>query len=176
MACNIEIKAEARNFEKQSELAASLAHGDPERLMQVDTFFRVSSGRLKLREFADGTAELIQYERPDAIEPTACNYLRYSADNPGLLKKVLSGALGLRAVVRKERTVYMVGRTRVHLDRVEGLGEYIELEVVLDTDTTAEEGVNFAHELMEKLEIHGEDLVEVSYVDMLEGKPGRECW
>ena len=174
MACNIEIKAKASDFEKQSQLAASLADGDPEHLVQVDTFFNVTSGRLKLREFADGTAELIQYRRPNTTKPTACNYLRYSADNPGLLREVLSGALGLRAVVRKDRTVYLVDHTRIHLDRVEGLGEYIELEVVLDTDTTSEEGVAIAHELMKKLEIGEEDLVEAAYVDLLEIRQGSD--
>jgi predicted adenylyl cyclase CyaB len=78
----------------------------------------------------------------------------------------------VRAVVRKTRTVYRVGRTRIHLDRVEGLGDFIELEVVLRSDEELASGASVARELMARLEIAEDDLVEAAYVDLLEGAKG----
>ena len=138
MPRNIEIKARARDFIGQSELAAQLSEGPAQHLVQVDTFFNVTSGRLKLREFGDGTGELIQYHRADQIEPTESTYIRNTTADPSTLKDALANSLGVRAVVKKKRTVYMAGQTRIHLDEVEGLGMFLELEVVLDSEDTAE--------------------------------------
>ena len=83
------------------------------------------------------------------------------------LRQVLAKALGIRAVVRKRRAVYFVGQTRIHLDRVEGLGVFIELEVVLDSDQDIRHGAAVVEDLMLKLEIEKEDLVPAAYVDLL---------
>jgi predicted adenylyl cyclase CyaB len=69
--------------------------------------------------------------------------------------------------VIKQRTLYLVGRTRIHLDRVEGLGEFMELEVVLDEQETSEHGISEAHRLMALLNIDASQLVETAYVDLL---------
>ena len=69
--------------------------------------------------------------------------------------------------MRKHRTLYLVGRTRVHLDRVEGLGDFLELEVVLGEDESAAEGEAEAWALMARLEISPRQLVETAYVDLL---------
>jgi predicted adenylyl cyclase CyaB len=92
--------------------------------------------------------------------------------DPEALRAALSRALGVRAVVRKTRTVHLVGRTRIHLDRVDGLGDFIELEVVLRPDEETASGASVARELMTRLEIAEEDLVEAAYVDLLEGAKG----
>jgi len=86
---------------------------------------------------------------------------------PDSLERVLSAALGVCGIVDKERTLYMVGNTRVHLDRVEGLGDYVELEVVLQPGQSTEEGMEVARTLMETLRIEDEDLVEGAYLDLL---------
>jgi len=168
MARNVEIKARASNFERQARLAEDLETGGMVHLVQEDTFFQVPTGRLKLREFGDGSAELIQYEREDSVAPMESRYVCAPADKPEMLKEALSMALGVRAVVRKERTVFLVGRTRVHLDRVEGLGDFLELEVVLRPGEDPAHGVDVAERLMSQLEIEREDLVEPAYVDLLE--------
>ncbi len=166
MARNIEIKARARNFDRQSRLAEDLGTGVAEHLFQEDTFFDVPRGRLKLRTFENGAGELIQYDRADITDPTESRYVLAPTDQPQTLKQALSNALGVRAVVLKKRVVHMVGRTRIHLDRVEGLGEFIELEVVLDPDEPATDGIRVAEELMSKLEIRKADLIESAYVDL----------
>ena len=84
------------------------------------------------------------------------------------LKSVLEMAYGIRHVVRKTRVLYLVGRTRIHLDQVEGLGEYIELEVVLTDDESPETGRLEAVALMQKLNIDETDLIKTAYVDLLE--------
>jgi len=80
---------------------------------------------------------------------------------------VLSNALGVRGVVRKRRTLFLVGQTRIHLDEVENLGLFVEIEVVLSLQQTVSEGVHIAEEIMEKLGISRDDLVEKAYIDLL---------
>lgn len=167
MARNIEIKARSRDFDAQVRTAAGLADGAPSRLFQEDTFFHVPRGRLKLRDFGDGTGELIQYHRADTSGPKQSDYTRSATREPGSLKETLTAALGVRAVVRKHRTVFLVGQTRVHLDEVEGLGHFIELEVVLGPEETAAQGTAVARELMSALGIRQADLVAGAYVDLL---------
>jgi len=164
---NVEIKARARNFERQCRMALELAQVPPEHLIQEDTFFHVPDGRLKLREINDYSAELIYYERTDSPGPKESRYTVYPADNPEELKQVLAKALGIRAVVRKNRTVSLVGQTRVHLDQVDGLGQFIELEVVLEAGQDIEYGSAVAEGLMSRLGIEKRDLVAAAYVDLL---------
>ena len=172
MGRNIEIKARARNFERQTEIAKALATGNPEHLEQEDTFFNVPRGRLKLRSLGGGPAELIQYDRDDSPEPKESRYSFLRTRDPQNLMQVLSGALGVRAVLRKKRTVYFCGQTRIHLDQVEGLGAFIELEVVLESGQDIQYGTAVAEELMAKLEIEAKDLVAGAYIDLF--KSGAE--
>jgi predicted adenylyl cyclase CyaB len=102
--------------------------------------------------------------------PTESQYVLAPTDDPLALKTALTNALGVRAVVRKQRTLYLVGQTRIHFDRVENLGEFIELEVVLTPGQTFAEGVEIAAKLMRQLEINEQDLVESAYVDLLEDR------
>ncbi len=86
------------------------------------------------------------------------------------MKSALSVALGVRGVVRKTRTLYLVGQTRIHLDEVAGLGDFMELEVVLHPGQTDEEGQAIARDLMTRLGVEEKDLLEGAYMDLLEGK------
>ena len=169
MPRNVEIKARARDLVRQERLAADLAGEPAMEIVQEDVFFHVAQGRLKLRIFADGTGELIQYHRPDASEPSQSDYIVAPVTAPGPVRQALDLALGTRAVVRKRRTLLMAGRTRIHLDRVEGLGDFIELEVVLAEGEDLAQGVETAWKLMAQLGIRDDDLVEAAYVDLLEG-------
>lgn len=167
MARNIEIKARLHSPEAQAELAAALADGPSEVLHQVDTFFNVRTGRLKLREFQDGSGELISYHRPDGLQPTCSQYSIYPAKFPERLKAALEETLGVLGVVRKTRRLLLHDQTRVHLDDVEGLGHFVELEVVLKADQSEQTGEAIARQLMAALAIRRRDLVDCAYLDLL---------
>ena len=164
---NIEIKARAADLEGQREKAGELAGSTPETISQEDTFFRAKRGRLKLRLFDADRGELIYYERPDAQGPSESRYMILPTREPTVLRDALSKALGVSGVVRKRREVYHVAGTRVHLDTVEGLGEFIELEAVLGPDESREDGRARVHELAGALGISDEDFIDRAYIDLL---------
>ena len=168
MPANIEIKARIRDFPGLKRRAEALADSPLEVIPQEDTFFIVPKGRLKLRLLAPDRAQLVFYERPDRDGPKRSDYFIFNTDDPENLKTALKLALGIRGVVKKTRYLYMVGQTRVHLDDVEGLGQFIELEVVLRDGQSDREGQAIADGLMEKLGIASTDLIEGAYMDLLE--------
>ena len=151
MARNIEIKARVADMAALLVRTAAIADSRPVEIPQDDTFFRCDNGRLKLREFADGLGELIFYRRPDADGPRMSFYVLSPTASPATLREALTLANGQEGRVVKHRTLFMVGRTRVHLDRVQGLGDFMELEVVLADDEAPEAGVREAHALMARL-------------------------
>ena len=168
MARNIEIKARAHQFDQLLARAAALASEPPLIYRQQDFFYDVPNGRLKLRQFDDNTpAELIFYQRDDRDGPKVSYYSRSPVTNPEATHALLAQALNTRGIVNKERHVYNVGRTRIHLDRVDGLGDFIELEVLLGQDDDEEGGEKEAEELFAKLGVSAADLVPVAYVDLL---------
>ena len=168
MARNIEIKAKANNFKQQLALAARLSDKNLITLVQEDTFFNVAKGRLKLREFPDLPAMLIFYHRIDTQGPKLSDYKITETDDPIGLKSVLESAYGIRSVVKKVRSLYMHGRTRLHFDQVENLGNFIELEVVLGDSDNIGDGEAEAQQLMQQLNIQANDLIDCAYVDLLE--------
>jgi len=171
MGRNVEIKARLSDPAEVESRVVELADGPPVDLEQEDTFFSVPNGRLKLRRFPDGSGELIHYDRPDAREPKLSDYVIHRTREAGALLESLTRALGVRGVVRKRRRLYRVGRTRVHLDTVGGLGSFLELEVVLDDLRSIEDGEQTARELLSRLGVPADHLVEGAYVDLLEA-PG----
>ncbi len=168
MPKNIEFKARLRDREETECRVRGIADGPAERIRQVDTFFRVDRGRLKLRVLDGERGELIFYERSDACGPRASTYWIHGTSDPESLQVLLSAGLGARGTVRKERWLYRVGRTRVHLDDVERLGAFLEIEVVLSEDETEAEGRAVALRLMGLLGVGESDLVEHAYIDLLE--------
>lgn len=168
MARNVEIKARVDDLQALRCRLGTLPIRAEEHLEQVDTFFRVARGRLKLREFADGSAELIYYERPDNLGAKLSEYERLPSLEPMRLKRVLTAALGVRGTVTKRRDVYLVGQTRIHLDTVDGLGTFLELEVVLGESDTPESGEAIAIDLLGALQIPPESLIRRAYIDILE--------
>lgn len=169
MPTNVEIKARLRDPLRVRPLAASLSDALGEVLHQEDTFFRVPTGRLKLRALGEGRGELILYSRADEAGPKASEYSIAPTSDPAALRRILCAVLEVEGVVRKERLLYRVGQTRIHLDRVEGLGEFLELEVVLRPEQSVSEGVRVAREILERLGIGEEDLVRGAYLDLLRG-------
>ncbi len=167
MPRNIEIKARIDSIEALLPRAQGLAGRAAELIEQDDTFFRVPHGRLKLRQFADGSGELIHYLRPDAVDSKASDYVRVPAPDPGALREALVRGCGLRGRVRKQRWLLLLGQTRVHLDRVEGLGDFMELEVVLREGQTDAEGSAVAEALMRALGLERAERLAGAYLDLL---------
>lgn len=168
MGRNVEIKARVDDLEALRQRVEGLADSGPSTVEQQDTFFHSRRGRLKLREMADGVAELIYYARADTTEPIESSYLKVPCPQPEAMRQALASALGVRGQVRKKRIIYLCGPTRIHLDSVEGLGEFVELEVVLSAEGAVEEGISIAGSLMAQLGIDSKDLVEESYIDLIE--------
>jgi predicted adenylyl cyclase CyaB len=165
---NIEIKARARDFAAIRRRAETLSDAPVRILSQEDTFFNTPQGRLKLRLLAEGQGELIYYTRPDREGPKRSDYHIFRTTDPENLKRVLELAYGIRGVVRKTRYLYLAGQTRIHLDDVEGLGQFMELEVVMQAGQSDAEGQAIAGELMARLGVESRDLIEGAYMDLLE--------
>jgi adenylate cyclase class IV len=167
MPRNIEIKARIDNVDLLLPRARALADGDAVRIDQDDSFYRVPHGRLKLRRFADGSAELIHYQRADSADAKASDYVRVPVADAAALHEALSRGCGQLGRVRKERQLLLVGRTRIHLDRVEQLGDFIELEVVLQDGQSDLEGSHIAEALMTALGLAAAPRISGAYLDLL---------
>jgi len=168
MPANIEIKARVADLERLQRAAAQLSEAPYQVIPQVDTFFNCPHGRIKLRELSADHAQLVYYQRADITGPKHSEYQIFETSNPAGLKSILSDAYGVRGVVTKTRYLYMVGQTRIHLDVVEGLGTFLELEVVLQPGQTDAEGQQIAHQLMQQLGIEDADLIDAAYIDLAE--------
>jgi predicted adenylyl cyclase CyaB len=169
MGRNVEIKARIENPDGLFETVKALAEFGPVHISQDDTFFVCSNGRLKLRVFSPTNGELIFYQRPDSAGPKESLYSIVPTTEPDSLRDLLTSSLGQAGRVRKTRTLFLTGRTRIHLDRVQGLGDFVELEVVLKDGEPAGAGIREATELLSRLEISNRNLVERAYVDLLKG-------
>jgi predicted adenylyl cyclase CyaB len=168
MPTNIEIKARVHDMAGLRARAEAISDTPVQVIPQEDTFFHTPKGRLKLRQLQPDMAQLVYYERPDQDGPKRSNYHIFATNNPQGLKTSLSLALGIRGVVRKTRYLYLAGQTRIHLDDVEGLGQFMELEVVLREGQSDAEGQAIAEKLMTSLGIRKQDLLEGAYMDLLE--------
>jgi adenylate cyclase class IV len=172
MPRNIEIKARIDSVEALLPRAQAVAGGVPELIVQDDSFFTVPHGRLKLREFADGSAELIHYQRADRAEAKASDYVRVPVPDAAALRAALVRACGLQGRVRKQRWLLVTGATRIHLDHVEGLGHFMELEVVLHDGQSDAEGAAIAEALMQALGLAGAERLAGAYLDLRAAAPG----
>jgi adenylate cyclase len=167
MARNVEIKARISGVAALLPRATRLADSGPIVIEQDDTFFACPNGRLKLRDQFAAGAELIFYQRADLSGPKESFYVRVPVPDPQALRELLQLAHGETGRVRKRRVLFLVGRTRIHLDAVQGLGEFLELEVVLRDGESAEQGVREAHRIMAELGVGAEQLIQGAYVDHL---------
>lgn len=165
---NIEVKARCEDLAAvravlRDELEARFIGEDH----QVDTYFSVERGRLKLRE---GTIErhLIYYERPDQAGPKPSEVMLYQPEAPAALKELLGRALGVRVVVEKRREIYFLGNVKFHLDRVKGLGTFIEIEAIDREGTLGHERLREQCEhYWQRLGLSETARVAASYSDLL---------
>ena len=167
MARNIEVKARIASVETLLPRAQALADAPAQRIEQDDTFFNFARGRLKLRDFGDGLGELIHYERPDSEDAKLSDYVRAPTTALAELREALARAHGIRGCLRKTRLLLLCGQTRIHLDRVEGLGDFLELEVVLREGQSEQEGVVIANTLMAQLGVADAPRLGGAYLDLL---------
>ena len=167
MPTNIEIKAVIHDWAAMCRRAESLSDTPVELIEQEDTFFVCPTGRLKLRFLAPNRGQLIAYQRDDVSGTKASRYLITETTEPVILRQVLAASLGILGTVKKKRFLYLRGQTRIHLDQVEMLGTFLELEVVLRPDQPSSEGEAIARDLMEKLDIHAGDLLAGAYLDRI---------
>ena len=171
MPTNIEIKARVRDFDQIQMLAEKLSDTPVQVILQEDIFFNVEKGRLKLRILSPEQSQLIFYTRPDQEGPKRSDSYITRSPDPAGLKRVLELACGIRGVVRKTRYLYLAGQTRIHLDDVEGLGQFMELEVVLEEGQDDADGQRVAEGLMSALGVDRSDLIDGAYMDLLEKPP-----
>jgi predicted adenylyl cyclase CyaB len=165
---NLEIKARCADLDVARERARSVATRRLGVDRQTDTYFVTQRGRLKLRESSLSGGQLIPYLRPDQLGPKRAQFRVIPVEEPESVKALLTEILGVHRVVRKVREIWLYENVRIHLDEVEGLGSFVELEAVYDGAPESlpaqESKVRF---LMDQLGIREEDLVDVSYEGLL---------
>jgi len=164
---NIEIKARTIDQEKVRDILKSNNAEFMGVDHQVDTYFKVGSGRLKLRE---GKIEnhLIHYDREDKRGPKKSSVLLYKYSPDQNLKEILTMSLGIFTVVDKEREIYFIENVKFHLDNVKGLGIFVEIEAIdKDGSIENEKLLEQCNYYLNLLNISKDDLVENSYSDLM---------
>jgi homotetrameric cytidine deaminase len=163
---NVELKA--RDHDPEATLAAALRHGAADQgvLRQKDTYFAAREGRLKLRE-EDDASTLIAYARADQATARTSAYHLVDVPDPALLSTALDASLGTVVVVEKFRRLLLWEDVRIHLDAVEGLGTWVELEAVAPADSDLSDEHRKVAELRAVLDMKDEDVVAVGYAAML---------
>ena len=155
---NLELKARDPDPGRSLERALGLGAEDQGEIVQRDTYFAGAGGRLKLREQTPGDAELIQYRRADQAAARTSEYRLVPVGEADALREALEAALGTLAVVEKRRRLLLWDGVRIHLDDVDGLGTFVELEATDEDPAKVER-------LRAELEI--DDLVAQSYSDLV---------
>jgi len=174
---NLELKARFPDLGRAEEIARSIGATPGGDLAQRDTYFRFAGGRLKLREDGRGGGELIFYRRPEDSPARWSDYFKAPVSAPEELRDVLARALGVSRVVEKTRRLLWYRGARIHLDRVEGLGTFVEFEVPAgdgaaagdETDPvggTAAAARAVMDELMRAFGLTGADSIAASYGEM----------
>ncbi|MEO6434421.1 MAG: class IV adenylate cyclase [Tepidisphaeraceae bacterium] len=164
---NIELKARCADLARAADAARALGAADAGELRQLDTYFVVPSGRLKLRETDGKPAELIWYRRADDVAFRGSDYYVLPIPQPIETKVALISALGCRGEVRKRRQLLLWHNVRIHLDDVTGLGTFLEFEAVIGDDADEVVSMERLARLREALDVRDEARVAVSYSDLL---------
>ncbi len=163
---NLEIKVNCKDLKKIEGILNSLNIKFLSEGFQRDTYFKVRRGNLKLRETNTGEDFLIWYKRREKAEPKLSEYYIYQTEKSWELKNFLKNAFGEKIIIEKIRKIYLYKNVRIHLDRVKGLGNFIELEAVLSKDCIDKESRKNMNFLVKKLCIEKEDLLKSSYSEI----------
>ncbi len=175
---NIEIKAACDDLDRVRAAAQKLSARRASIEEQCDTYFRTARGRLKLRRrllnlegdsagAGDDHFDLIWYQRPDTTTAKGSDYHLIRVIDGAELRQLLANGLGILAEVHKRRTVYLWRNVRIHLDEVERLGSFVELEAIVDESCDETSARAKIDHLCEALDIQPDQLVDVSYSDLL---------
>jgi predicted adenylyl cyclase CyaB len=164
---NVEIKAHCKDHNHVRNVLKS-EHADFKGTdHQIDTYFRVGNGRLKLRE-GDIENHLIFYERENKEGPKQSNVILFKNDPDSSLKEILLKSLGALVVVDKRREIYFIGNVKFHIDTVEGLGAFMEIEAIDKDGAVGKEKLQEqCQHYMDLLGIQSVDLISDSYSDLL---------
>ena len=164
---NIEIKAKCNDHEKIRSILKSRKADFKGTDHQIDTYFKVNNGRLKLRE---GNIEnfLVFYEREDKEGPKQSNVILFKSDPNSSLKEILLTSLGALVIVDKQREIYFVENVKFHIDTVKNLGTFMEIEAIdSDGSFSKEKLLEQCQNYLDLFGIPKVDLISVSYSDLL---------
>ena len=164
---NIEIKARTNNTEFIRKYLHQHRADFKGIDLQTDTYFNTTSGRLKLRQ---GNIEnsLIYYDRQDLPGPKQSNFELLPVTNGELLKSILVKAMGVRIIVKKSREIFFLRNVKFHIDNLESLGTFVEIEATnIGYDASIEELRAQCDYYMREFGIREQDLIKNSYSDML---------
>lgn len=183
---NFEFKARLYDMQNVNSVLHARAANLDGIMQQTDTYFCVSGGRLKLREIVyesqaahalqRAESQLIFYQRPDHAAVKRSDYHIAPIGDAAKLREVLALALGIHVTVKKRRTLYLIpmkngGSIRIHLDQVEGLGDFVEVEALAHAAEFAAAAEAEAHDLLRAFHIAENDLMSGSYADLLLATP-----
>jgi adenylate cyclase class 2 len=167
---NIELKVTDRDPSGSLAMCRTLAAEDRGVLVQRDTYFAVARGRLKLREEDGSVPHLISYERPDVSTERESRYRIVEVVDVEGLKAALAGTVGVTAVVAKRRRLFVwEGNVRIHLDAVEGLGDFIDFEAAAEADSDLTRERDQVQRLREAFGVDAADVIGGSYCDLMDG-------
>ncbi len=167
---NIEIKAKCQNHDKVREILVSNNADFKGIDYQTDTYFKVNFGRLKLRE-GDIENHLIFYDRENVLSPKQSNVILFDYDQGSSLKEILSKSLGELVTVKKKREIFFINNIKFHLDTLENLGTFVEIEAIdKDMDIGKEKLLEQCNHFVKLFGIEEKDLIADSYSDILLAK------
>jgi predicted adenylyl cyclase CyaB len=164
---NIEIKARCADQGKIRDILYSQGAEYRGTDHQIDVYFKVAHGRLKLRK---GEIEnfLIHYDREDKEGPKQSNVTLFKSDSASTLEDILTKSLGVLVVVDKKREIYFIDNVKFHLDDVDGLGTFVEIEAIDQEGNIGREILlQQCEHYLSTFGVRKQDLISVSYSDML---------
>lgn len=165
MPRNLELKAPLPPSAAGAAIARSLGAKLADRFYHTDTYFKIGPGRLKLREFRGGIGELIRYSRPNTRGVRVSRYTIVQVRHPAEVRNALKRVFGVSAVVRKRRDLYILKNARIHLDRVRGLGSFVEFEVIISYGMP--QAKRLMNELKKAFGLRDRDCIGTSYSTLL---------
>jgi len=167
---NVELKARIDDPLEAQEICRALGAEDHGEIKQVDTYFTLGRHRLKLREMSDGQSQLIGYSRPDTPEARKSQYRMAPVKAAKTVKSLLSRQWGVKAIVRKTRHLFIwQDRVRIHIDAVQGLGDFLEFEAIVDEENGYDEPaarLDVAR-LQHDFALQPSDLIDSSYSNLI---------
>lgn len=170
---NVELKARDPDPARTLALALQAGAEDLGEITQRDTYFSGARERLKLREQEPGDSELIAYGRPDETQARVSEYRRVPVDDAQALREALDAGLGTLVIVEKRRRLLLLDGVRIHLDEVEGLGSFLELEAVAPEGSDLSAERDKVERLRGELGVDDANLVAAGYADLLLDGPER---